>query len=73
NDGWNAYVDGELKPHFGADWILRSMRVPAGKHIIEFKFEPAKYQIGERIAMASSLLLFGLVGVSLFMAWKKKE
>lgn len=72
-DGWNAYVDGQLKPHFGADWILRAMRVPAGKHTIEFKFEPKKYYTGEKISLVSSLLLFGFVGVSLFMAWKKKE
>jgi hypothetical protein len=70
---WNAYVDGELKPHFAADWVLRAMKIPAGKHSIEFKFEPKKYFIGEKISLASSLALFGFVGVSLFMAWKRKE
>lgn len=72
-DGWNAYVDGELKPHFGADWILRAMRIPAGKHTIEFKFEPTKYYTGEKISLASCLILFAFIGTSLFMAWKKKE
>jgi hypothetical protein len=70
---WNAYIDGELKPHFPANWVLRAMRVPAGKHTIEFKFEPKKYYTGEKISLASSILLFVFVGVSLFFAWKKRE
>lgn len=70
---WVAYVDGEKKPYFTGDWVLRAMRVPAGKHTIEFKFEPTKYFTGEKISLASSLLLFGFVGVSLFLAWRKKE
>lgn len=71
--GWNAYVDGELKPHFGSNWVLRTMRVPAGKHTIEFKFEPTQYRTGEKISLISCLVLFGLVGVALFFAWKRKE
>ena len=70
---WNAYIDGELKPHFSGDWVLRAMRVPAGKHTIEFKFEPAKYYTGEKIALASCLVLFVFVIVSLFFTWKKKK
>lgn len=70
---WNVYVDGEQKPYFSANWVLRAMRVPPGKHTIEFKFEPTKYYTGEKISLASCLALFGFVGVSLFMAWKKKE
>jgi hypothetical protein len=70
---WNAYIDGEQKPYFSANWVLRAMRIPAGKHKIEFKFEPTKYYTGEKISLASCLLLFGFVGAGLFMAWKKKE
>jgi hypothetical protein len=70
---WNAYVDGQLQPHFQANWVLRSMRVPAGKHTIEFKFEPTRYYTGEKISLASSLVLFLFVGVSIFLAWKRKE
>ena len=72
-DGWNAYVDGQLKPHFCADWVLRAMRVPAGKHTIEFKFEPTRYYTAEKISLASSLMLFGFIGGALFLAFKKKE
>lgn len=70
---WVAYIDGKEATYFTGDWVLRVMRVPAGKHNIEFKFEPKKYFTGEKIALASSLLLFGFVGLSLFFAWRKKE
>jgi hypothetical protein len=71
NKGWNAYVDGELKPHIGADYVLRAMRVPAGKHNIEFKFEPKPYYIGEKVSLISCLLLFGLIGGAIFLELKK--
>ena len=61
--GWNAYVDGQLKPHFRANWTLRAMVIPAGNHIVEFKFEPTIYRTGEKISLASSVLLLLLIVV----------
>lgn len=72
-DGWNAYVDGVLKPHFRADYILRAMRIPAGAHKVEFKFEPQKYHTRQTITLVSSLMLFGFLGFSIFKAIKQKE
>ena len=59
--GWNAYVDGQLTPHFRADYVLRAMIVPAGEHTIDFRFEPVIYSRGEKISLASSILLILLV------------
>ena len=72
-DGWNAYIDGVEKPHFQANWVLRAMRVPSGKHTIEFKFEPEKYKIGEKISLVSNLLLFASIGGVLFMLYRKSR
>ena len=55
--GWTAYIDDKEVPHFRADYILRAMYIPEGKHKIEFKFEPAIYSIGMIIGIVSSILL----------------
>jgi len=59
--GWNAYVNGELKTYFRANYVLRGMKIPAGNHVVEFKFEPAVYHVSERIALASSVILLLLL------------
>ena len=64
NKGWNAYIDGELVPHVRANYVLRAMTIPAGKHTIDFKFEPKTHYLGENISLASSvILLLFLIGI----------
>ncbi|MDC6364535.1 MULTISPECIES: YfhO family protein [Flavobacteriaceae] len=58
--GWNAYVDGKSEPVYKVNYALRGMKIPAGQHEIEFKFEPEVVQTGSQIALASSIVL-GLV------------
>ena len=66
--GWNAYVNGEFKPHFRANYVLRGMQIPAGNHVVEFKFEPSIYNIGEKISFSSSIIL---LLVLTFMSFKE--
>ena len=56
-DGWNAYVDETLTPHFRVNYVLRGMGIPAGNHTIEFKFEPKVIQQGRLISLTSYTLL----------------
>ena len=61
--GWNAYIDGEKTSHFPVDYVLRSLVVPAGKHTIEFKFEPQVIKTGSTITLISSIgMLLLLIG-----------
>lgn len=71
--GWNAYVDGALMPHTAVDYVLRGMVIPAGKHKVEFKFEPQTYKTGNSLAMVGSVLVLVTIGFSAYMEMKKKK
>jgi hypothetical protein len=70
NKGWNVYVDGVKSDYVRVNYLLRGMKIASGKHSIVFKFEPEGYIVGEKIALASSLLLVLLVGFGAFKAVK---
>jgi uncharacterized membrane protein YfhO len=72
-DGWNAYIDGTLTPYSRVDYVLRGMKIPAGKHEIEFKFEPQVIKTGSRIALASSIVFVLLLFGGIFYNFKKKD
>lgn len=55
--GWKALIDGKPAPHFRADWTLRAMLIPEGKHEITFIFEPDTFNTANQIASFTTLLL----------------
>ncbi len=60
--GWKATIDGEPADIARADYVLRAMSVPAGKHKIEMVFDPQSLHTTEAIATtALILLLLGFV------------
>jgi len=71
-DGWNAYVDGRLTPHYNVNYVLRGMEIPKGKHTIEFKFEPTVIKKGNTITLISYFLML-LIPVGWFFIEKKKR
>jgi hypothetical protein len=71
-DGWNAYIDGKLTPHYRVNYVLRGLEIPKGNHKIEFKFEPTVVKKGSAIALIS-YGLFLLIFVGWFFAERKKE
>ena len=70
-NGWNAYIDGELVPHYRINYVLRGMLIPPGEHTIEFKFAPKVIQQGSVISLFSYLLLFGIPIGGLFFGKNK--
>ena len=70
-DGWNAYIDGELKPHLNVNYVLRGLEIPAGKHSIEFRFEPKVIQTGSTISLLSYVFLL-LIPLGWFFYDKNK-
>lgn len=71
--GWNAFVDGKPADIIRADYVLRALQLPAGDHEIEFRFEPQSYYIGNKVMMASSLLLLVVLGYGIFLFWKSMQ
>jgi hypothetical protein len=69
--GWNMYIDGEQKPYFRADYVLRAAQLKAGNHKLEFKFEPKSYYMGEKISLAGSVLLIAFLGLGFYTDRKK--
>ncbi len=70
--GWNAYVDGKQVEVYRANYILRAALLPAGKHTVEFKFEPKSYKTGQIIATISSILILLLLAYMGYSAYKKR-
>ncbi len=70
--GWQAFIDGEEVPIGRADYILRAMNVPAGKHTVEFTFDPVSLHATETIAFCALALLGIGVLIALFFTFRKR-
>jgi len=65
--GWKAFIDGKQVPYARVNYVLRGMMVPAGKHTIEFKFEPTSYYMGIKISLISSLIMLAFFAISIVL------
>ena len=70
--GWNAYIDGKKSDHIRVDYVLRGLQIPAGKHTIEFKFEPQVVKTGSTITLISSIVILLLLIGGIYFERKKK-
>ena len=71
--GWHATIDGQEAPIYRVDYTLRALEIPAGKHTIEFTFQPKAYLIGNKITMSTSVLLLIVVVGALFLEFREKK
>ena len=70
--GWKATIDGKETEIFRVDYVLRGLQIPAGKHVIEFKFEPQVIQTGSRITLISSIGMLLLLLGGIYSENKKR-
>ena len=63
--GWTCTIDGEKADIARADYVLRAIRVPAGKHKVILTFKPQSERVTEIIAYSAlcmlALILIGLL------------
>jgi hypothetical protein len=71
-NGWNATIDGKEAEVVRVDYALRGLNIPAGKHTIEFKFEPQVVKTGSTIALVSSIGIMLLLIGGIYFERKKK-
>ncbi|WP_310557436.1 YfhO family protein [Flavobacterium sp.] len=72
-NGWNAYIDGKLQEHFRVNYAIRGLLIPAGKHAVEFKFEPQVVKTGSLISLFSFIGILILLGFGIYYEMKGKK
>lgn len=70
---WQAYIDGKEVPIACANYVLRALKVPAGKHTIEFKFDPQSIHTTETIAYIGLAILLLTALFLVFRTWRKSQ
>jgi len=72
-EGWKATIDGKEVEIIKVDYLLRGLKLPKGKHSIEFTFDLPKYhQAGMISSIASILIILGL-GFGIYTDIKKRK
>ena len=73
-DGWKVTVDGKPATLARANYILRALYLPAGKHVVEMTFDPQSLHTTEAIAYgALILLLIAIIGAITLTIRKQKN
>ena len=63
DSGWNASVNGQPAPILRANHAIRGVVLPAGTSTIEFRYAPASWTWGLRLAGLGAALLLGWLAV----------
>ena len=62
--GWRARVDGVEAPIIRTNYAFRAVALPAGRHVVEFRYEPRSFQAGGLASLA------GLIVFAAALRWR---
>lgn len=71
--GWTATVDGNHAEVGRANYVLRAVNVPAGKHEVVFKFDPQSVRTTETVAYVALALLVLLIIIAVALKLRKRK
>jgi len=73
--GWEVSVDDKPADYIRANYILRGLLLPAGKHKIRFQFKPQSYYVGNNIMLASgsAIIIMFLIASVITLRKPKNE
>lgn len=72
--GWTVYIDGEeVTPFVRVNYLLRGLRVPAGKHEIKMIFAPTSIVVGRQIGGITSIVIILLMVVAIAVYYKTRK
>ena len=61
--GWKVYVDGSERKVLRANYFFRAVPLPAGKHKVNFFYDPASFKLGAAVSALVAALLMMISGV----------
>jgi hypothetical protein len=73
NEDWISSIDGKEAPHFRANYVLRAMIIPTGKHTIEFVFKPITVEKGRKIDFGASIAWVLFAVGAIFMDFRNRK
>jgi uncharacterized membrane protein YfhO len=65
---WRASVDGQRVGIHRVNLLFRGVCVPAGEHVVEFRYRPFALQRG---AVLAALAALGGLGALIFPRWRR--
>jgi hypothetical protein len=72
-EGWSATIDGKETKIARANYLLRAIEIPDGKHSVEFKFDLPAYRSGEKVSLAGSVMVIALLLFAFYRTFFKNN